>query len=82
MPFNGFMVCLLGRANTGVGTKDTAGSTGVRSLPCDTGGEVGIAPVKRWGFRLVCNYELQSKCWNMTDFVGDGWYICNQGTAF
>ena len=55
--------------------KNTAGSTEGRSLPWDGGGGAGIAPVKRWGFRLVCNYELQSKCWNMPDFVGDGWYI-------
>ena len=30
---------------------------------------------KAVGFRLVCNYELRSKCWNMPDFVSDGWYI-------
>ncbi len=82
MPFRGFMVCPLDRGNAGVSAKNTAGSTEVRSLPCDTGGVIGIAPVKRWGFRLGCNYELESKCWNMPDFVGDGWYIGNQGTAF
>ena len=34
-----------------------------------------MSPQSGVGFRLGCNYELESKCWNMPDFVGVGWYI-------
>ena len=34
-----------------------------------------MSPQPGVGFRLGCNYELESKCWNMPDFVGVKWYI-------
>ena len=46
--------------------------------PCSLviAGEGGwVSPQSGVGFRLVCNYELESKCWNMPDFVGVQWYI-------
>lgn len=44
-------------------------------FPCNSGGGGWVSPQAGVGFRLGCNYELESKCWNMPDFVGVKWYI-------
>jgi len=75
MPFSGFcFACLDGEIRESVPNTRLEALKGALFL--GMAGEGGwVSPQTGVGFRLVCNYELRSKCWNMPDFVGVQWYI-------